>query len=189
MIPTREQAMALWQKYNDSEALRQHACAVEGCMRYLARKAGEDEELWGVVGLLHDIDYQRWPDEHCTKARTLLSEEGVDETVVRAVCSHGWGLCCDVEPVSRMEKTLYAIDELTGLINAAALMRPSHSVLDMESKSVKKKYKSKGFAAGVNRGVIENGAQMLGVTVDELIADCLEGMKECADAIGLGMQE
>lgn len=186
MIPTREEAFALLETYTQSPALLNHAQAVEGCMRYFASQAGQDEELWGVVGLLHDIDYERWPEQHCIKARELLEEAGVHEEIIRAVQSHGWGLCSDVQPQSAMEKTVYAVDEMTGLINAAALMRPSQSVLDMEPKSVKKKFKSKGFAAGVDRSVIEKGAAMLGMELDDLITGCLEGMKACAGRIGLG---
>lgn len=185
MIPTREEAWTILKKYNDSEALLRHGLTVEGCMRHFAELAGEDPELWGVVGLLHDVDYEKYPDQHCKKVQELLAEEGVDPLVIRAVASHGWGICCDIEPQSRMEKTLYAIDELTGLITAAAIMRPSKSVMDLEQKSVKKKYKAKSFAAGVNREVIEKGAERLGTTVDELIVGCIDGMRECAAAIGL----
>lgn len=158
-------------------------------MRRFARLCGEDEELWGVVGLLHDVDYEQYPEQHCAKAQQILAERNVDPVIIRAVASHGWGICSDVEPASRMEKTLYAIDELTGLINAAAIMRPSRSVMDLELKSVKKKYKTANFAAGVNRAVIERGAQMLDTTVDELISQCILGMRECAGAIGLAGQE
>lgn len=188
MIPTREEAFSILKEYTKSEALLSHAQAVEGCMRHFAAAANEDEALWGVVGLLHDVDYEMYPEQHCAKAKELLTAKGVDDIVIRAVQSHGWGICSDVEPVSQMEKTLYAIDELTGLINACAIMRPSHSVMDLELKSVKKKYKAPSFAAGVNRDVIQKGADLLGTTVDELITGCIEGMRTCADAIGLGMQ-
>ena len=154
-------------------------------MRHFAALAGEDSELWGVVGLLHDLDYEQYPDEHCKKVQEILREKDVDPAIIRAVASHGFGICSDIEPESRMEKTLYAIDELTGLITAAAIMRPSKSVMDLELKSVKKKYKTPSFAAGVNRAVIEQGAQRLGTTVDELITQCILGMRECAPAIGL----
>lgn len=185
MQPTREQAWEWVKEYNESEALRRHALTVEGCMRRFAALAGEDVELWGLVGLLHDLDYEQYPEQHCKKVQEILGEKGVDPEIIRAVASHGWGICSDIEPQSRMEKTLFAIDELTGLITAAAIMRPSKSVMDLELKSVKKKYKTPSFAAGVNRAVIEQGAQMLGTTVDELITQCILGMRECADAIGL----
>ncbi len=182
---TREQAWEILTQYNESEALLRHGMAVEGCMRHFAQLNGEDAELWGVVGLLHDVDYEKYPDQHCAKAQEILTEKGVDPVIVRAVMSHGWGICCDVEPVTVMEKTLFAIDELTGLINAAAIMRPSKSVMDLELKSVKKKYKDKRFAAGVDRSIVEKGAEMLGKTVDELIEQCILGMRACADKIGL----
>lgn len=181
----RAQAWEILTQYNESEALLKHAMAVEGCMRHFAQLNHEDVELWGVVGLLHDVDYEKYPEQHCTKAQEILNEKGVDPVIVRAVMSHGWGICCDVEPISTMEKTLFAIDELTGLINAAAIMRPSKSVMDLELKSVKKKYKDKRFAAGVDRGIIEKGAQMLDTTVDALIEECIQGMRACADKIGL----
>ncbi len=185
MIPNREEAFAILKEYNESEALLRHGLTVEGCMRHFGEAAGEDKELWGVVGLLHDVDYEKWPEQHCTKARELLEAKGVDESIIHAVQAHGWGLCSDVEPVTKLEKTLFAIDELTGLITAAAIMRPSKSVMDLELKSVKKKYKDKKFAAGVKREVIEQGAEMLGTSVDDLINGCIEGMRECAEVIGL----
>jgi len=154
-------------------------------MRYMARKIGQDEEKWGIVGLMHDLDYERFPEQHCKKAREILEERGWPEEYIRAVVSHGWGLCSDVEPQSNMEKTLYAVDELTGLITAAALVRPSKSVSDLEAKSVMKKWKDKSFAAGVNRSVIEKGAAMLGVELRELVSDTIMGMREVADKIGL----
>ena len=185
MKPTREQAYALLVEYNDSPALITHALAVEGVMRHFARVLGEDEEKWGVVGLLHDLDYQRFPEQHCTKAREILTERGVDEEYIHAIQSHGYGLCSDVKPEHVMEKVLYTIDELTGLINATAIMRPSKSVLDLELKSVKKKYKDRSFAAGVNREVIEKGAAMLGMSLDDVITETIAGMRDVADAIGL----
>ena len=185
MKPTREQAYALLVEYNDSPALITHALAVEGVMRHFARMLGEDEEKWGVVGLLHDLDYQRFPEQHCTKAREILTERGVDEEYIHAIQSHGYGLCSDVKPEHVMEKVLYTIDELTGLINATAIMRPSRSVLDLELKSVKKKYKDRSFAAGVNREVIEKGAAMLGMNLDDVITETIAGMRDVADAIGL----
>ena len=185
MKPTREQAYALLVEYNDSPALITHALAVEGVMRHFARMLGEDEEKWGVIGLLHDLDYQRFPEQHCTKAREILTERGVDEEYIHAIQSHGYGLCSDVKPEHVVEKVLYTIDELTGLINATAIMRPSKSVLDLELKSVKKKYKDRSFAAGVNREVIEKGAAMLGMNLDDVITETIAGMRDVADAIGL----
>ena len=183
--PTRDEALALLQEYNDNEALIRHALAVEGVMRYWARKRGADEAKWGVIGLVHDLDYGRFPEQHCQKTEEILRERGWPEEYIRAVLSHGWGICTDVEPESELEKVLYAMDELTGLIAATALVRPSKSVLDMKPKSVKKKWKDKSFAAGVNREIIEKGAAMLGVEVSELIAEGIMAMREVADEIGL----
>ena len=185
MKPTREEAYELLRKYNDSPALLTHALAVEGVMRHFARLLGEDEDKWGIVGLMHDIDYQLYPEQHCTKAREILTERGIDEEYIHAVQSHGYGLCSTVKPEHVMEKVLYTIDELTGLINACAIMRPSKSVLDLELKSVKKKYKDHRFAAGVNREVIEKGAAMLGMDLDYVITETIMGMREVAEAIGL----
>jgi len=184
-IPTREQAFDLFRKYNKSESLTKHALAVEGVMRYMARKAGEDEELWGIIGLIHDLDYEMYPEQHCLMTEKILRENNWPEEYIRAVLSHGWGLASDVRPETRLEKTIYAIDELTGLVATSALVRPTKSVLDMEAKSVKKKWNDKRFAAGVDRSVIEKGAEMLGVTLDELISDCIMGMREVAAEIGL----
>ena len=177
--------MALLREYNQDESLINHAKAVEAVMRYAARKRGEDEEKWGVIGLIHDLDYERFPGEHCTKTREILEDRGWPAECVRAVVSHGWGICSDVEPQSELEKTLFAIDELTGLVSACALVRPSKSVRDLTAKSVKKKWNQKSFAAGVNREVIEKGAGMLGVELGDLIADAIMGMREVADEIGL----
>jgi len=185
-VPSRQEAFALLKEFNQSDALIKHALSVEAVMRYCARKRGEDEEKWAVIGLIHDLDYEKYPQEHCKKTEQILHERGWPEEYVRAVISHGWGLCSDVEPKSDLEKTLYAVDELTGLVTATALVRPSKSVLDMTAKSVKKKWKDKRFAAGVNREVIEKGAQMLGVDLGELITDTIEGMKNVAEQIGLG---
>jgi putative nucleotidyltransferase with HDIG domain len=183
--PTREAALTLLKAYNSSESLIRHALAVEGVMRYMARKHGEDEEKWGVIGLVHDLDYERYPDQHCRKTEEILTEQGWPEDYIRAVVSHGWGICSDVEPRSTLEKTLYAVDELTGLVATSALVRPTKSVLDMKAKSVKKKWKDKRFAAGVDRGIIEKGAGMLGVELGELITDTIMGMREVAEDIGL----
>jgi putative nucleotidyltransferase with HDIG domain len=184
-IPSREQALELFRKYNKSESLYKHALSVEAVMRYMARKAGEDEEKWGVIGLIHDLDYEMYPDQHCKMTEKILRENEWPEEYIRAVLSHGWGLCSDIEPQTLLEKTIFATDELTGLVATSALVRPSKSVLDMEARSVKKKWTDKKFAAGVDRSVIEKGAAMLGVTLDELINDCIMGMREAAEAIGL----
>jgi predicted hydrolase (HD superfamily) len=183
--PTREEALELLHKYNENDSLRKHAYAVEGVMRYCARKNGEDEDEWGIIGLVHDLDYEKFPDQHCTKTKEILEANSWPEEYIRAVVSHGWGLCSDVKPESILEKTLYAIDELTGLVTANALVRPSKSVMDMTVKSVKKKWKSPAFAAGVDRSIIQKGAEMLGVEVGELIEDTIMGMKQVAEEIGL----
>jgi len=183
--PTYDEALSLFKEYNSSESLQKHAYAVEGVMRYFARKNGEDEEKWGIVGLMHDLDYERFPNQHCKKAREILEGRGWPEEYIRAVASHGWGICSDVEPQTKMEKTLYAVDELTGLITAAAIIRPSKSVADLEPKSVIKKWKDKSFAAGVNRSVIEKGIDMLGVNLTDLISDTIMGMRQVAQRIGL----
>jgi len=184
-VPTYDEALSLLKEFNQSESLLKHAYCVEGVMRYMARKAGEDEEKWGIVGLMHDLDYERFPEQHCRKAQEILEERGWPEEYIRAIVSHGWGICNDVEPQSKMEKTLYAIDELTGLITAVALVRPSRSVADLEARSVMKKWKDKAFAAGVNRSVIEKGAAMLRVELTELVTDVIMGMRQVADRIGL----
>ena len=183
--PNRDDAFALFKKYNNSESLLKHALSVEAVMRYMARKSGEDEEKWGIIGLIHDLDYEMYPEQHCTMTEKILRENGWPEEYIRAVLAHGWGLASDVEPRSLLEKTIYAIDELTGLVATSALVRPSKSVLDMEARSVKKKWNDKKFAAGVDRSVIEKGAAMLGVGIDDLITDCIMGMREVAGEIGL----
>jgi len=183
--PTREDAYQLLTEYNKSDSLIKHALAVEGVMRYFARKRGEDEEKWGVIGLVHDLDYEKFPEEHCHKSEEILKEKGWPEEYIRAVVSHGWGLCSEVEPQTELEKVLYAIDELTGLVVTTALVRPSKSVMDVKVKSVKKKWKDKRFAAGVDRSIIEKGALMLGMEVSDLITDTLAGMQEIAEEIGL----
>jgi putative nucleotidyltransferase with HDIG domain len=184
-IPDRKQALELFKKYNQSESLYKHALSVEAVMRYMARKAGEDEEKWGIIGLIHDLDYEMYPDQHCQMTEKILRDNDWPEEYIRAVLSHAWGICSDKEPVSRLEKTIYAIDELTGLVTTSALVRPSRSVLDMETRSVKKKWNDKKFAAGVNRSIIEKGAEMLGVSLDDLISDSIMGMREVAAEIGL----
>jgi predicted hydrolase (HD superfamily) len=182
--PTYEEALELLKEFNKSESLIKHAYAVEAAMRYMARTMGEDEEKWGIVGLVHDLDYELFPSEHCTKSRAILEERGWPAEYVRAVVCHGWGICSDAEPHTNMEKALYAIDELTGLIVAAALVRPSKSLAGLEAKSVMKKWKDKGFAAGVNRSVIEKGAAMLGIELSELVTRAIMGMRESAGRIG-----
>jgi len=184
-IPTREESFELLKKYNQTESLIKHALAVEGVMRFMARKRNADEEKWGVVGLIHDLDYEQFPDQHCKKTEEILRQNSWPEEYIRAVVSHGWGICTDVKPETEMEKVLYAIDELTGLVVTTALVRPSKSVMDVKTKSVKKKWKDKRFAAGVNRSIIEKGADMLGVEIAELISDTIAGMREVAGEIGL----
>ena len=184
-IPTYDEALSLLKEFNKSESLQKHAYSVEGVMRYMARKIGEDEERWGIIGLMHDLDYEQFPEQHCKKSRELLEERGWPEEYIRAIVSHGWGICSDIEPQTETEKTLYTIDELTGLITAVALIRPSKSVADLEAKSVMKKWKDKSFAAGVNRSVIEKGTAMLGVELSDLVTDVIMGMRQVADRIGL----
>jgi putative nucleotidyltransferase with HDIG domain len=183
--PTREEALILFRKYNKSDSLFRHALAVEAVMKYMARKHGEDEEMWGVIGLIHDLDYEMYPEQHCTMTEKILKEEGWPEDYIRAVISHGYGICSDTEPRSLLEKTLFAVDELTGLVTTSALVRPSRSILDMEAKSVRKKWSDKRFAAGVDRDVIEKGAAMLGAELNDLITDTIMGMRDAAEEIGL----
>ncbi len=176
-MPTREDAFNLLKKYN-SDALITHGLAVEATMRYFAKKWCEDVEKWGIVGLLHDLDYEKYPDEHCYKTKEILSSLNYPQDIIRAIMSHAWKICTDVEPKTKMEKTLYAVDELTGLIIACALVRPSKSVIDLEVKSVKKKFKQKSFAAGANREVIKEGATMLQMELDELISEVILALRE-----------
>jgi predicted hydrolase (HD superfamily) len=184
-IPTREQAFNLLKKYNKNENLIKHALAVEGVMRYFARKREENEEKWGIIGLIHDLDYEQFPEEHCRKTEEILKENNWPQEYIRAVVSHGWGICSEVEPKTELEKVLYAIDELTGLVVTTALVRPSKSVMDLNAESVKKKWKDKRFAAGVDRSIIDKGAKMLGMERTELITDTIMGMREVAEEIGL----
>ena len=184
-VPTREEAVELLHQYNESDSLCKHAYAVEGVMRYIARNRGEDEGKWGIIGLIHDLDYEKFPDQHCTKTGEILNELGWPEEYIRAAVSHGWGICSEVMPQTDLEKFLYTIDELTGLVVTTALIRPSKSVLDVQVKSVKNKWKDKRFAAGVDRSIIEKGAQMLQIGLDELIDDTIKGMQEVAESIGL----
>ncbi|MDX1807954.1 MAG: hydrolase [Sulfurospirillaceae bacterium] len=183
-MPSREDAFQLLNKYN-SEALVTHGLAVEGAMRYFAKKAGEDEDSWAIVGLLHDLDYEKFPDEHCYKTQEIMKPLGYSDEIIRAIMSHGYGMCTDIEPLTKMEKTLYAVDELTGLITACALVRPSKSVMDLEVSSVKKKFKQKSFAAGASREVITKGAQMLEMELNDLIQEVILAMREIAPKLGL----
>lgn len=182
---TREEAFKLLKKYNQDRFHIQHALTVEGVMKWFAKELGyqEEEEYWGIVGLLHDIDFEQFPEQHCIKAPELLREVGVSEDIIHAVCSHGYALTVDVKPEHEMEKVLYAVDELTGLIGAVALMRPSKSVQDMEVKSVKKKYKSSNFAAGCSREVIQRGADMLGWDLSDLVQKTIYAMRSCESEI------
>jgi putative nucleotidyltransferase with HDIG domain len=184
-IPTYSEALSLLKEFNKSESLLKHAYAVEGVMRYMARKMDENEQKWGIVGLMHDLDYEGFPDEHCRKSQEILKERGWPEEYIRAIVSHGWGICSDVEPKTNMEKTLYAVDELTGFIRAVAIIRPSKSLSDLEARSVMKKWKDKSFAAGVRRSTIERGAAMMGAELKELVTDAIMGMREVTDKIGL----
>ncbi len=181
----RETAFQLFKQYNQEGFHIQHALTVEGVMKWFAQKLGygEETEYWGIVGLLHDIDFECYPNQHCIKAQELLAEAGIGEDVIHAVCSHGYGLTVEIKPEHEMEKILYAVDELTGLIWAAALIRPSKSVQDMELKSLKKKYKTSGFAAGCSREVIENGAEMLGYELNTLLDETLQAMRWCEQSV------
>ena len=187
--PTRAEALALLQKYNTEPFHMQHALTVEGVMRWFAcaRGYGEDADFWATVGLLHDVDFERWPEEHCQKAPELLREIGCSDAFIHAVCSHGYGLCSDVEPTEEMEKILFAVDELTGLIGAAAKMRPSKSCQDMEVSSLKKKFKDKKFAAGCSRDVIRQGAERLGWTLEELMEQTILAMRACETPVNEAM--
>jgi len=184
-LPKREDAFLLLKKYNKKDALIRHAFAVEAVMGHFARRFNEDEEKWRVIGLVHDLDYELYPEEHCHKCVELFKEHNWPEEYIRAVISHGWGLCTDVKPETNLEKTLYAIDELTGLVASSALVRPSKSILDIKAKSVKKKFKDKGFAAKVDRAVIQKGADMLEMDLGTLITEVIEGMRSAAEKIGL----
>ncbi len=192
MSVSREEAMNVLREYNKDESHIKHALAVEAAMRYFARKADADMEKWGVVGLLHDIDWERTqdtPERHTHEGALWLEAKGYPEDIVRAVKAHGWGMVSDVKPVSLMEKTLYAVDELTGLVIAAALVRPSKSLQDLTVKSVKKKWKDKAFARGVNRDVILKGAEMLDVAIDELIDGVIRALQPIEEELGLGSLE
>ena len=185
VIPTREQARELLLRYNSEPFHIKHADIVCGVMEYFAceRGYGDEAEFWGTVGLLHDLDFEKYPEQHCIKVREIMESEGIDERLIHAVVSHGYGITVDTAPEHEMEKVLYAVDELTGLIGAVAIMRPSRSVEDLELKSVKKKYKSHGFAAGCSREVIERGAEMLGISLDELITETILAMRATPAAV------
>ena len=188
---TRETALELLKKYNKEPFHVLHGLTVEGVMRYFARELGYGDaaDFWGLCGLLHDVDYEVYPQEHCKKAPEILAEIGAPEAMVHAVCSHAYGVCSDVEPVHEMEKVMFAVDELTGLIGAAARMRPSKSVMDMELSSLKKKFKDKKFAAGCSRDVIRTGAERLGWTLDEVLEKTILAMRSCEAAINEEMAE
>ena len=185
MIPTRPEAFELLKKYNKSESLIKHALAVEAVMRHFAVLYNEDPEKWGIIGLIHDLDYEKYADRHCQMTEKILEDEGWPPDYIRSVLSHAWGICSDIEPMHPMEKMLYTIDELTGLIVACVLVRPSRSIMDLQLKSVKKKWNVKQFAAGANREVIEKGAQMLGKDIDYIIQETITGMQKVAEELGL----
>ncbi len=184
--PDRAQALALFKEYNQNESLLKHALALEAVMLHFAALFNDAEpEKWGIIGLVHDLDYEKYPKHHCQKVKEILEAKNWPSDYIRAIQSHGWGLCSQVEPVTPLEKVLYTIDELTGLIAAAALIRPSKSILDLEVKSIKKRWKEKSFAAGVNREIIEAGARDLGMELDQVIAETLKGMQQVAESIGV----
>ncbi len=185
-VPNRTEAFLLLQEYNSNEALIKHALAVEAVMLHFADLLSvPDRDKWGVIGLVHDLDYEKYPDQHCHKVREILTDRQWPPEYIRAIQSHGWGLCSDIEPLEKMEKVLYTIDELTGFIAAVSLVRPSKSILDVAVKSVKKKWKEKGFAAGVKREVIEEGAKSLGLELDRVIEETIKAMQKVAEEIGL----
>lgn len=188
--PERAEALALLRKYNSEAFHIQHGLTVEGVMKWYAQELGygEDAGFWACAGLLHDVDFEKWPEEHCKKAPELLAELNCSDELIHAVCSHGYGLCCDVEPAHEMEKVLFAADELTGLIGAAARMRPSKSVCDMEVSSLKKKFKDKKFAAGCSRDVIKSGAERLGWTLEELMEKTILAMRSCEEGVSAEME-
>jgi len=183
--PSRAEAFALLCEYNRQDSLIRHGLAVEAVMRHFAFKVGEDVEKWGVIGLCHDLDYDQFPEQHCTMTRKILEERQWPESYIRAIVSHGWGICSDVEPLEYLEKVLFATDELTGLITACVYVRPSKSILDLTTKSVMKKWNTRAFAAGANRDVITQGAQMLGMSIEELVDETILAMQKAAEAIGL----
>ena len=183
---TKQEAWALLTEFNKEDFHQYHAKTVGAVMRWYAQQLGygDEADFWEIVGLLHDLDFEQYPEEHCVKSQQIMRERGVDEAIIHATASHGWGLCVDIKPEHEMEKVLFATDELTGLIGAAALMRPSKSVQDMELKSLKKKFKDKKFAAGCSRDVIVQGAELLGWDLDKLLGDTLEAMRACEAEVG-----
>lgn len=183
--PTRQNALDLLHKYNETHSLRKHGLAVEATMRHFAKYFGEDEEHWGIIGLIHDLDYEKYPEQHCEMTEKILKENNWPDDYIRAVLSHGWQICTDIQPESLLEKTLYTIDELTGLVTTAALVRPTKSILDMKAKSVKKKWNNKNFAAKIDRSIIERGAEMLEMEMNEIITLTIEGMCKVADQLEL----
>lgn len=183
--PSRAEAYALLAEYNQQDSLIRHGLAVEAVMRHFAEKAGDDVEKWGIIGLCHDLDYDQYPDQHCTMTRKILEEHQWPESYIRAIVSHGWGICSEVEPLEYLEKVLFATDELTGLITACVYVRPSKSILDLTTKSVMKKWNTRAFAAGANRDVIAKGAAMLGLSIEQLIDETIEAMQKSAGSIGL----
>lgn len=185
-IPTREEALDLFLEFNKTDSLLKHALAVEATMIHFAKLLGEEDiEKWSVIGLIHDLDFEMYPEQHCKMTKKILEERSWPKEYIRTILSHGWGGCTDVEPIETIDKVLYTIDELTGLVAATALMRPSKSIMDMEAKSVKKKWKQKSFAAGVDRSIIENGAEMLAMDLNTIIAETIKGMRNVAEEIGL----
>lgn len=188
---TREKAIVLLKKYNKEEFHLRHAFTVEGVMRYFAKELGynEDVDFWGLAGLLHDLDFEQYPEEHCQKVQEIMRQEKIDEALIHAVASHGYGMVCDIKPEHIMEKVLFATDELTGLIGAVAIMRPSKSVQDLEVKSVKKKFKTEKFAAGCSRETIKQGAEMLGWQLEDLIEKTILAMRSCEEQIQKEMKE
>ena len=183
--PSRAEAYALLCQFNKQESLIRHGLAVEAVMLHFAEKTGEDIEKWGVIGLCHDLDYEQYPEQHCTMTRKILEQYSWPEAYIRAIVSHGWGICSDTEPTQYLEKVLFAIDELTGLITASVYVRPSKSILDLTTKSVMKKWNTKSFAAGANRDVISKGADMLGIKIEQLVEETILAMQKRAEVIGL----
>lgn len=189
-IPTRVEALELFKEYNKTDSLLKHALAVEATMKHFAKLLGEEDiEKWSVIGLIHDLDFEMYPKQHCKMTKEILEEKNWPEEYIRTILSHGWGGCTDVEPVETIDKVLYTIDELTGLVAATALMRPSKSIMDMEAKSVKKKWKQKSFAAGVDRSIIEKGAEMLQMDLNTIISETIIAMRTVAEEIGLNGEE
>jgi len=184
-LPSRAEAFALLCEYNQQESLIRHGLAVEAVMRYFAEKSGADTVKWSIIGLCHDLDYEKYPDQHCSMTRKILEEKGWPQSYIRAIVSHGWGICSEVEPIEYLEKVLFATDELTGLITACVYVRPSKSILDLTTKSVMKKWSTRAFAAGANRDVIAKGAGMLGMTIEELVEETILAMQMAAEVIGL----